>query len=157
MANRQNQSPRWWKLHWVTLVGSVLTALSIVATVTLAWLGAENQPTRSEVALYALLAAFFQMGAAWAFSRTGRVDLTHAGSSLRRLVGLADRAERATDSAESARAKGVPAATVRDVMNQLSVELSVLQEGYVDAANDWTDALPELVDQAKKTPNQEDS
>lgn len=138
-------------------VGITLTALSIFATVVLAWRGAADEPTRSEIALFALLASFLQLSAAWVFSRIGRVDLTHAGSSLRRLIGLADRAERATESAESARAKGIPAAQVRDVMNQLSVELSVLQEGCVDAANDWTAALPELIDQAKKTPNQEDT
>lgn len=125
--------------------------------VLLAWRGPESQPTPSEVALFALLAAGFQMCAAWAFNRMGRVDLTHAGSSLRRLVGLANRAERATNNAGIAREKGLPVATVRDSMNQLSVELSVLQEGFVEVANDWTDSLLELLaDQTKKTPKQED-
>lgn len=46
---------------------------------------------------------------------------------------------------------------MREVMNQLSVELSVLQEGLVDAADDWVVALPEILDQPKTASTQEDS
>lgn len=99
----------------------------------------------------------FSWSPPWAFSHVRRVNLTHAGASVRRLYGLALRAEAATGSAEGARAKDVSAADVRGVMNQLSVELSVLQEGLVDAAQDWTDALPEILSQPKKTPTQKDS
>lgn len=51
----------------------------------------------------------------------------------------------------------MPPEQVRDVMNQLSVELSVLQEGFVDAADDWMAALPELINEPKKASTQEDS
>lgn len=157
MSDRQDLEQGWWGLHWLKVVGIVLTSLSIVATVILAWRGAEEQPTGSEVALFALLVAFFQLGAAWAFSHTGRVDLIHAGSSVRRLGRLAVRAEDATAAAQRARAKSIPPEEVRDVMNQLSVELSVLQEGFVDAADDWMAALPGLINQPKKATAQEDS
>lgn len=157
MSEGKDQELGWWKLHWPQVVGSVLTVASIAATVTLAWRGAEEQPTRFEVAFFALLAASFQVSAAWTFSRIRRVDLTHARSSVRSLFRLAGRAEDATASAEQARAKGVPAPEVREVMNQLSVELSVLQEGLVDATTDWTDALPELLRRPKKTSTQKDS
>lgn len=157
VSDGQEQKPGWWRLHWPRVVGIMLTSLSIGATVILAWRGAEVQPTRIEVAFFALLVAFFQLGAAWAFSRSGRVDLTHAGSSVRRLARLAVRAEGATASAQRARARDIPEPQVREVMNQLSVELSVLQEGLVDAADDWVVALPEILDQPKTASTQEDS
>lgn len=149
--------PGWWSLHRLQVIGCVLTTVSIVLMVVLAWVGAKEQPTVSQMALIALIGASFQLVAAWVFSRVNRVDLTHAGASVRRLYGLALRAEEATDNAERARAKNVSSADVRGVINQLSVELSVLQEGLVDAAQDWTDALPELLSQPKKTPPQKDA
>lgn len=157
VSNEQVKQPGWWGTHWLKTVGTALTLLSIGATVTLAWRGAEETPTRGEVATFALLVAVFQIGAAAAFSRTGQVNLTHAGSSVRRLARLASRAASATASAERARERGRPVAEVREVMNQLSVELSVLEEGFVDAADDWLVSLPELRNHPHTTSTQEDS
>lgn len=55
---------RWWKLHWLQVLGCLLTTASIVVMVALAWLGAVGQPSRAEVALIALVGASFQLVAA---------------------------------------------------------------------------------------------
>lgn len=133
----------WWGLHGLQLLGCVLTTFSILILVVLVWLGAEEQPSRSEVALMTFLSACFQLVAAWVFSRVRRIDKTHASASTRRLYRLAQRAENTTDLAERARSKEMPASDVRQAISLLSVELSVLQEGLVDAAEDWTEALPD--------------
>lgn len=131
---------RWW--------GSVLLAASIVVTVLLGVLsGAEKQPSRSTSALLVIVASGFQLASVLLFSGIGRADPSLARAAVRRLIGMGLRARAARQFAESSFASG-NAAELRSGVGRLSVDLSWLEEGLVEAAEDWqefhADALKEF-------------
>lgn len=97
-------------------------------------------------ALLALLAAGFQGGAAWVFAGQGRADPVHAASAFRHLYRLALRAAEATKIADRANRKSSEQADLRDAMTKLSVHLSWLEEGLIDAGEHWAQVHPQLRD-----------
>jgi hypothetical protein len=141
----------WWgtvsvRAKW----GGFFALVGAGFTVALAFLGsAEKPPTASEQAVIALLAIFAQFGAAWTFSREGRADPAMAQRSVARLVRLAQRAQKARRQAEDLAVRGTPAPDLRDCVGYLSVHLSYLEEGYVEAIDDWRAFHPRAVDAAE--------
>lgn len=152
MATADDSIPKWWTVHWQKVLGFGATAAAIATTVILAVRSA-GQPSGLELALFAVVAACFQVGAGLLFSRTGQVDLPHAEGSVRRLVEFAVRAETAKDEAERVSERGVPASEVRDAMLKVSVELSVFEQAFINAGLDWTNALPELLRAGTRSPS----
>lgn len=128
--------------------GSLFLIGSLVTTVFLGVLsGADKQPTRSTSALLVLLAAVFQFGSVVTFSGIGRADPGLARAAVRRLIRMGLRTSGARKLAEES-FDGANAPELRSRMGQLSVELSWLEEGLVEAVGDWeefhADALKKL-------------
>ncbi|MBD7949921.1 hypothetical protein [Oerskovia rustica] len=125
---------------------------SVAVTVVLAlWGGGDGDPSRAELGLFALLAGVFQLVGAWLFGRDDRVDSRYARRAFKRLASLAIRAEIATELAESASVRGRSAVDVRDAVGALSRDLSTLQEGLIESAEDWAEALPHVRDPEDRT------
>jgi hypothetical protein len=129
----------------------MLAVVGAGLTVLLAFLGSVDEPpSASTQALIGFLAIMAQLGAAWVFSGEGKVDPTLAQRSVARLVRLARRAEGARREAELLAVKGIPAGHLREGVGHLSVHLSYLEEGYVDAIEDWRMFHPHAVDAAEE-------
>lgn len=143
----------WWQsLSLRKRWGSALALTGAVLTVLLAFLGnVDKPPSASTQALLAFLAILSQLGAAWTFSGEGKADPTLAERSVARLVRLAQRASGAKQQAEALTVRGTTAADLRDGMGHLSVHLSYLEDGYVDAINDWRTFHPTAVTAAENT------
>lgn len=118
--------------------GGGLAAIGAALTVALAFLGSKTEPpAASTQALIALLAILAQSGAAWAFSGEGKADPTLAQRSVARLFRLGQRAGQAREAAELLSVKGSAVGDLREGMQQLSVHLSYLEEGFLDSIDDW--------------------
>jgi hypothetical protein len=104
------------------------------------WLGvlsaAPKQPSNATSALLVVLAAVLQGAGALQFSGAGRADPSLARASVRRLLHMAQRADVAEKAAQQAFESG-NAAEVRAVLGRISAELSYLQEGFLEAGDDW--------------------
>lgn len=127
--------------------------MAAIATTVVLAVRSTGQPGGVELALFAIVAAAFQIGAALLFKRTGQVDPSHAGQSVHRLVELAIRARDAKIQAERVSEPGIAAREVRDAMLKISVELSVFEQAFVNGGLDWTKALPELLRSGTKPPD----
>jgi hypothetical protein len=145
----------WWsKLSPRQRLGGILVAVGIALTVLLAFLGSQTKPpAASTQALIAVFAFLAQVGSAWVFSGDGKVDPTHAQRSVGRLARMAASAAVARRIAEKARDENLPAAAMRIVMGEISVHLSYLEEGYLDAIADWRAFQPEAVENAERELN----
>jgi hypothetical protein len=145
----------WWRrLQPRQRWGGALAAAGAGLTVLLAFLSNQTKPpVASSQALIALLAILAQLGSAWAFSGVGKADPGLAERSVARLVGLAARASLAKSRAEKCReaSPGVPA--MRQVVGELSVHLSYLEEGYLNAIDDWRVFHPAAVEKAERSEN----
>jgi hypothetical protein len=150
----------WWKqLQPRQRWGGALAAVGAGLTVLLAFLSNQHKPpAASTQALIALLAILAQLGSAWAFSGVGKADPGLAERSVARLVGLATRASLAKAVAEKCRGTnpGVPASAIRQAMGELSVHLSYLEEGYLDAIDDWRVFHPDAVNKAERSEDDRD-
>ena len=143
----------WWKrLQARQKWGGALAAVGAGLTVLLAFLSNRTQPpAASTQALIALLAIFAQLGSAWAFSGAGKADPGLAERSVARLVGLAARASLARAMAEKCREANPGAPAMRQAMGELSVQLSYLEEGYLNAIDDWRVFHPDAVKKAERS------
>lgn len=117
--------------------GSVVLAAAIAVTVLLGVLsGAEKQPSRSTSALLVILASSFQLASVLLFSGIGRADPSLARAAVRRLIAMGLRANAARQLAETTFGSG-NVTELRTSMGRLSVDLSWIEEGLVEATEDW--------------------
>jgi len=142
----------WWKrLQPRQKWGGALAATGAGLTVLLAFLSSQTKPpAASTQALIALLAIIAQLGSAWAFGGVGKADPGLAERSVARLVGLAARASLAKSMAEKCREVNPGTPVMRQVVGELSVHLSYLEEGYLDAVDDWRIFHPDAVEKAER-------
>ena len=132
-------TPRQWSGAVLFLFGALITGF-------LAFRGSSTKPPSSSTqALISLLAIAAQAGAVWAFSGTGRADPGLAQRAVARLYGLAQRAARAREDLEALYEQEPPAAQVRKQIGGLSVTASFLEEGFVEAIEDWRIFHPQVV------------
>lgn len=135
----RTRTPRQW-------FGAALFAVGTLVTCLLAYLGnTETPPAASTQALTALLAILAQGGAVWAFSGVGRADPGLAYRAVARLYGLAQRSASARETLEAMYEDEPPVAQVRKQLGGLSVTLSFLEEGYIEAMEDWRTFHPAIV------------
>ncbi len=141
----------WWHCLTVrTKVGASLAVLGVGLTALLAFLGnIDDPPSASVQALLAFFAIVAQLGGAWTFSGEGKADPTLAQRSVSRLVALARRAEDARQQAEALSARSTPVSDIRDGIGHISVHLSYLEEGLVEAVEDWRAFHPRAVKSAE--------
>lgn len=142
---------KWWsQLAIRQKVGGVLAAVGVALTVLLAILGSRDQPPSASIqGLIAFLAIVSQLGGTWAFSGEGRADPTLARRSVARLVGLANRSAAAREQAEALCQKTTSASELREGVCYLSVHLSYIEEGFVEAIEDWRAFHPHAVESAE--------
>jgi hypothetical protein len=88
-----------------------------------------------------------------AFSGVGKADPGLAERSVARLVGLAVRANLAKAMAEKCREANPGVSTMRQAMGELSVHLSYLEEGYINAIEDWRIFHSDVVEKAERSEN----
>ena len=145
----------WWKrLQPRQRWGGALAAVGAGLTVLLAFLSNQTKPpAASTQALIALLAILAQLGSAWTFSGAGKADPGLAERSVARLVGLAARASLARAMAEKFREASPGASAMRQAMGEMSVHLSYLEEGYLNAVDDWRVFHPDAVKKAERSEN----
>lgn len=137
--------------------GAVLSVFGIGLTVLLAFLGnKQTPPAASTQALIALLAILAQVGAAGVFSGDGKADPTLAQRSVARLIGLAQRASTARETAELLYSGKLTVTEIRQGVGQLSVHLSYLEEGYINSIDDWRVFHPRAVGQAEGSMTEDD-
>lgn len=145
----------WLRTYWRVLAGALLTLAGLGVVFLLAFLtGAEKPPSRSTNLSLALITTLFQFGAAWMFQGVGKAEPALVETSARRLTRLTVQAEQAEAWAQAALEKDNPKASqaeLRAVLGQLSVSLSYLGEGTLDAANDWRHLHDGSVERAIKT------
>jgi hypothetical protein len=143
----------WWaRLRPRQRIGGVLALLGVGLTVLLAFLSNRSEPpAASTQALIALLAILAQLGSAWTFSGDGKADPGLAQRSVGRLVGLALRADSARQLTERMHAGGATASEVKQAMGQVSVHLSYIEEGYLNAIEDWRVFHPYAVEKAERS------
>lgn len=141
----------WWRdLPTRRKVGGALVIAGAGLTVLLAFLGnADEPPSASTQALIAFFAIVTQLGGAWTFSGEGRADPSLAQRSVSRLVRLAQRTAAARAQAEGLTQRGTAAADLSDGVGHLSVHLSYIEEGIVEAVEDWRAFHPRAVKTAE--------
>ena len=106
--------------------------------------------------MLALLAILAQLGSAWTFSGDGKADPGLAQRSVGRLFALGRRAEAARLATERLQSSSAGAPELRRHVDQLSVHLSYLEEGYVEAIEDWRIFHPYAVYQAEGSQNDDE-
>lgn len=123
--------------HWRYVVAGGLFLASLASTVWLGVLGAGEEPvTRSAAGFLVLLAGGFQLSSAILVHSVGRADPGLARAAVRRLVRQAKRAAEAERLAQHVYETG-NAGELRKAMGTLSVHLSYLEEGALEAIEDW--------------------
>lgn len=137
----------WWShLRLRQRWGGALAVTGVVFTVLLALLGSRSSPpAASTQALLALLAILAQAGSAWVFSGDGKADPGLARRSVSRLVGLARHANEARLTAQTLKENSPTVAEFRHEIGPLSVHLSYLEEGLIEAVEDWRVFHPDAV------------
>lgn len=134
-----------------------MAAFGASLTMLLAFLGNQSEPpAASTQALIAFLAILAQLGSAWVFSGDGRADPGLAERSVARLVGLAQRASTARFATESLHSSAANVSELRRAVGQVSVHLSYLEEGYVEAIEDWRVFHPHAVQKAEEGQGSDD-
>jgi len=142
----------WWgRLGPRQQLGGALATAGAGLTVLLAFLSNQAKPpAASTQALIALLAILAQLGSAYAFSGVGRADPGLAERSVARLLALAARASFAKAAAEKCKEESPGAPAMRQAMGEVSVHLSYLEEGYIEAIEDWRVFHPDAVNKAER-------
>lgn len=131
------------RMSFARMAGIGLVALSLGLTVLIAFMGTAKKPaSRSQTVLLAVVAGFLQIGGAVAFSREGRADPSHARSAVRQLYANASFVVAARELAERYEARKAGPEELRAAMGKLSVVLSVAEEGFVQAVDDWREVHP---------------
>lgn len=131
----------WASLLFVVGFGLTI-ALGVLA-------GADDPPSRSTSALLVVLAGVFQVASASQFHSIGRADPGLARAAVRRLIRMGTRAGDTRQAVEASFDKG-SAAEQRRTLGLVSVELSWIEEGILEAVEDWNefhqDALKRLTE-----------
>jgi hypothetical protein len=131
--------------------GIGLQVVPVIFAVVLAVLGSSKHPPSAAVsAVIVLVIAGTQVGAGWLFSTEGKADPTLAERSVGRLVHLATRAQLAEQGAQAAFESNITAKELHAEMGKLSVELSWLGDGLVEAVDDWRMFHPQAVERAER-------
>jgi hypothetical protein len=126
-------------------LGSLLILGSLAVTILLVLKGGSHNPLPAlDSWLLGVMAAILQIAAGVQFASVGRADPALAKSSVRYLVSLGDRAQKARLLAEQSFESGT-SATRYQVLGQLSVYLSEIEEGASLAAQSWADFHPDAV------------
>lgn len=142
----------WGRLRPRQWAGGALAILGAGLTVLLAFLGNQQEPPpASTQAMIASLAILAQLGSAWTFAGHGKADPGLAQRSVARLVGLALRARASRLDAEMLQDGDANANALRSGIGELSVHLSYIEEGFVNAIEDWRVFHPYAVQQAERS------
>lgn len=131
-------------------MGGVLVLLGLAVSVVLAVRGnSKTPPSAGTQGLFVLVSAVCQVGAAWVFSRVGRVDPSHPARAVRRLERLRARASSGRQVAEALYDNpGMAIGERKQALGELSVWMSVVQEEVVEAMEDWAAAVPDALREA---------
>ncbi|MFI7494477.1 hypothetical protein ACH9D2_07125 [Kocuria sp. M4R2S49] len=130
--------------------GIALLSSGAGLTVLLAVLGNVEQPPSAQTqGTLAALALSAQLGASWVFSGLGRADPSMAERAISRLMTVGQRAADARIEVEKLHESKLTAVESRNAMGRLSVTLSYLEEGYVEAIKDWEVFHPDAVEKAR--------
>ena len=140
--NRQptniSKMKRWWKDHWRQGAGVLSFAIGFLVTVIIAMgASAKNPPSAAESVAYVVIAALFQGGSVYLFSRSGKPDGVHASAAVRRLVRLAERAGEMRSVALHSARDDTPAESKRK-MGIIAAQLEYLAYDGLDSIEDWT-------------------
>lgn len=137
----------WWRqLPSIRKFGGALAVAGAGLTVLLAFVGNLHEPPSASMqAVIAFFAIVAQLGGAWTFSGEGKADPTLAERSVARLVGLARRSASARQQAETLSRRGTATSDLRDGVGHLSLHLSYIEEGFVEAIEDWRAFHPRAV------------
>lgn len=121
------------------ILAGALVAVGFGLTVYLGALeGASKQPSRATSALLVVLAGVFQIAGAAQFLKIGKADPGLARAAVRRIIKMTARASNARKLAECAYDSGTPS-EIKKALGRISVELSWLEEGLLDAFDDWNE------------------
>jgi hypothetical protein len=131
-------------------LGIALVIFSIGVTFALAVAaGAKTPPSQATYALFVLVSAAAQIGAAWAFSGVGRADPTLARSSVVGLFWLTRRASSAGETAQSVFEEATDANDLRMALGIASTEFSWLEEGLLLQIDGWRSFHKQVVNDAE--------
>lgn len=132
------------------LWGVALLSTGAGLTILIAVLGSVEQPPSAQThGTLAALALLAQLGASWVFSGLGRADPSMTERAVSRLLTVGQRAANARSEVETLHESKLTAIEARNAMGRLSVTLSYLEEGYVEAIRDWEVFHPNVVGKAK--------
>lgn len=132
------------------LLAGGLMAIGFGLTVYLGVLsGADRQPSRATSALLVVLAGVFQIAGAGQFNKLGRADPGLARAAVRRILKMVVRTRESRKLAESTYDLGT-AQEVRKTLGRISVELSWVEEGLLDAIGDWNEFHAEALQNITK-------
>ena len=153
MEQPKRVNPRVSKRH---VYGWLFAGSGFLVTVFVAYLGSRDEPPPVVVNLVlVILAGLCQVVAGSQFQGIGRADPGLARASVRRLLRMTQRVAVRRQEVESVFDTG-GAAEMKKAMGPLSVDLSWLEEGLLEATNDWVefheDALRELVEVKQNVP-----
>ncbi len=130
-----------------------LMLLGFLMAVVLAVLaGRKTEPTVATSVLLVVLSGVFQLAGARVLQGEGQADPALARASLRRLLRLQARASAAEISVQSAY-ETQDARQLKATMGQLSVEFSWLNEGLIEAAEDWASFHPTVLSELREELN----
>lgn len=145
------------RLTWRQWLGGCLLLAGFGATIALAYVaGASKPPSQSVQVGLAALSILAGTGATITFSGVGRADPTHAQRSAARLFGLASQAANARTAAETAFSGNTTKADLHTTMGMMSVHFSYMEDGLVQAVEDWRVFHPFAVEQAEDIQDRND-
>ena len=131
--------------------GGFAAAMAFALTLLIAFLGSGRQPpSRASLVVLALVAGLLQLAAAGLFAGHGRADPTLAQSSTRGLLRTAYRAAILTAALERLYEGEVPVEQLQGFAGRMSVEASHVEEGIIEAIDDWRLFHPEAVAKAEE-------
>jgi hypothetical protein len=131
-------------------VAGGLVAVGFGLTVYLGVLqGATQQPSRATSALLVVLAGIFQFAGAAQFQKIGKADPGLARAAVRRIIKMTARTREVRKLTELTYDVGT-ATEARKALGRISVELSWIEEGLLNAVDDWNEfhtvALRDLIE-----------
>lgn len=125
----------WTGRQWL---GGVLLLVGIGATLMLAYVAGANKPPSQAVQVgLAALSILANTGASLTFNGVGRADPTHAQRSSGRLLLLARQAAGAKVTAEGTFESDANKNQLHTAMGMMSRDWSYIEDGLVEALEDW--------------------
>jgi hypothetical protein len=133
-------------------LGMGLTGVAYLLTGLLAFLGSNSQPPPATTqALIAFLVILAQTGGAWALNGEGKADPGLAQRSVARLIANAQRAGAARAAIERAQEQGGTPTELRQLIRETNIHLSYLEDGFIEAIEDWRTFHPGAVELAEES------